>query len=79
MTKNKKHKQGTHLIAVGGLGIPSLVRVEDDGSWLCVAGIFKGRPISTHKSVVRVCEEGDYFEDIGARILNGKLVTDEHA
>lgn len=68
------HSSGTLLVVCGGLGIPSIVRVECDGSWRCVAGIFKGRPIRTDKKIVHVCEEGDVFEDLELVICGGELV-----
>jgi len=65
---------GTLLVVVGGLGIPSIVRVEPDSSWMCVAGIFKGRPILTNKPVRHVCQDGDIFEDLGLEVRGGELV-----
>ena len=62
-----RHEPGALLVVVGGLGIPSIVRVEPDGSWMCVAGTFKGRPIRSDKSVRHVCRDGDIFEDLGLR------------
>ena len=42
------------LVVVGSRGIPSLVRVERDGSWLCVGGIFKVRKLGKTKAVKHV-------------------------
>jgi hypothetical protein len=68
---------GTLLVVRGGLGIPSLVRVREDGGWTCVEGIFKGREISTNKHVCHVCQEGDEFEDLGLVVRGGELVPVE--
>lgn len=68
---------GQILVVVGGLGIPSIVRVEADGSWTCIAGIFKGRPILTNKPVRHVCQDGDIFEDLGVVVRAGRLVPVE--
>ena len=69
---------GKLLVVVGGFGIPSIVRVEPDGSWTCVAGIFCGRKMApAGRRVVRVCEDGDVFEDVGpfgVRVDGGRLV-----
>jgi len=69
-----RHEPGALLVVVGGLGIPSIVRVEPDGSWMCVAGTFKGRPIRSDKSVLHVCRDGDVFEDLGLEVRGGELV-----
>lgn len=68
---------GALLVVVGGLGIPSIVRVEQDGSWMCVRGIFKGRPIRTNKPVRHVCRDGDIFEDLGLVVRGSELVPME--
>jgi hypothetical protein len=72
-----QHRPGTLLVVRGGLGIPSIVRVERDGSWWCVAGIFKGRPILRGKPVLHVCEDGDIFEDLKLTVHDGELVPVE--
>jgi len=65
---------GQLLVVVGALGIPSIVRVESDGSWWCVAGPFRGRSVGTSKTVAHVCEDGDVFEDLGVVVRGGELV-----
>jgi len=65
---------GSFIVVRGGIGIPSLVQVQDDGAWLCVAGIFKGRELSHGKKVVHVCEDGDVFEDLGVEVRGRELV-----
>ncbi len=72
-----RYEPGALLVVIGGLGIPSIVRVEPDGSWMCVAGIFKGRPINADKSVRHVCQDGDIFEDLGLAVQGGELVPVE--
>lgn len=66
---------GTLLVVRGGLGIPSIVRVEPDGTWMCVAGIFTGRSIRANKEVVHICEDGDVFVDRGLVVRDGELVS----
>lgn len=77
MTGAGPHVPGSLLVVVGGLGIPSIVRVEPDGSWMCVAGIFKGRVIRSDKPVRHVCRDGDIFEDLGLEVRGGELVPVE--
>ena len=69
----------TYLVVVGPIGIPSLVRVEPDGSWMCVAGIFKGRYIRNDKEVRHICKDGDIFTDLGLAIENGELKQTQEA
>jgi len=70
----RAYPAGTLLVVVGSLGIPSLVRVQPDGSWMCVEGIFRGRPIRAVKRICHVCQDGDVFEDLGLEVRNGRLV-----
>lgn len=75
-TVNDSYGVGSHLVVVGNLGIPSLVRVEADGTWRCVAGIFRGREVRAEgKRVVHVCQDGDVFEDLGLVVRGGVLLS----
>ena len=66
---------GMLLIARGAIGVPYIVRVQGDGTWLCVAGIFSGRRVvARRRRALAIIEEGDVIEDLGLVARGGELV-----
>ena len=68
---------GMLIIARGAIGVPYIVRVQGDGTWLCVAGVFSGRhwdgPTKSRRALA-IIEEGDVIEDLGLVARGGELV-----
>lgn len=58
---------GTLLIITTNLGLPMIVRVDEDDAgcgWMCIYGAFAGRWITpTRKKIGQVLKDGDIIDD----------------
>lgn len=84
--KDKPMAPGTIFLATSNLGFPLVLKVENDGSWVCIYGVFNDRYVSSVMPDIQVLAEGDIIDndpawlkvkDGGLQVLDGKPEEDD--